>query len=153
MQYLDGSDLEARRPRNAEGHPLAVSPTALRDWLPEVAGALDFVHRKGYVHRDMKPVNVLFDRERHAYLSDFGVAKVVRDAGSGGAGRDGRRPGRHADREISSTESRQGVRATPIPRPGRALAAMPWGLDSGSAPPLSCRRSPALFKARPEPDG
>ena len=67
MQYLDGGDLEARRPRNAEGHPLAVSPTALRDWLPEVAGALDFVHRKGYVHRDMKPVNVLFDRERHAY--------------------------------------------------------------------------------------
>jgi serine/threonine protein kinase len=85
MQYMDGSDLEARRPRDAEGHPLAVSPTALRDWLPEVAGALDFVHRKGYVHRDMKPGNVLFDRERHAYLSDFGVAKVVREAGSDAA--------------------------------------------------------------------
>jgi len=87
MQYLDGGDLEGRRNRAADGRPMAESASALYGWLPEVASALDFVHRKGYVHRDVKPGNVLFDAEGHAYLGDFGVAKVVRDAESGvGAG-------------------------------------------------------------------
>ena len=84
MQFLAGGDLEGRRPQDGAGRPRAVSPSALSGWLPEVAGALDFIHRQGYVHRDVKPGNVLFDTEDHAYLSDFGVAKVVRDAESGG---------------------------------------------------------------------
>ena len=86
MQFLAGGDLEGRRPQDGAGRPRAVSPSALSGWLPEVAGALDFVHSKGLVHRDVKPGNVLFDTEKHAYLSDFGVAKVIRDAESGDAG-------------------------------------------------------------------
>ena len=84
MQFLAGGDLEGRRPQDKAGRPRAVSPAALSGWLPEVAGALDFVHSKGLVHRDVKPRNVLFDTDGHAYLSDFGVAKVIRDAESGG---------------------------------------------------------------------
>ena len=76
MQYLAGGDLESR--------PRVVSPAELGGWLPAVADALDFVHSKDFVHRDVKPGNVLFDAEGHAYLSDFGVAKVVRYVGSGG---------------------------------------------------------------------
>ncbi len=42
-----------------------------------VAAALDYVHAQGYVHRDVKPGNILFDAHGNAFLSDFGVAKVL----------------------------------------------------------------------------
>jgi serine/threonine-protein kinase len=77
MQYLPGGSLRDRQPAGPGGEPLPPSPEDLRTWLEPVADALDFMHRKGYVHRDVKPDNILFDAEGHAYLSDFGVAKVL----------------------------------------------------------------------------
>jgi serine/threonine protein kinase len=54
-----------------------MAPATLRSWLPHVAAALDFIHRKGYIHRDVKPANILFDADGNVYLSDFGLAKVL----------------------------------------------------------------------------
>ena len=43
--------------------------------ITQVASALGFAHRHGVAHLDVKPTNILLDREDNAYLSDFGIAR------------------------------------------------------------------------------
>ncbi|MFO0807437.1 MAG: serine/threonine-protein kinase [Gemmataceae bacterium] len=80
LQFLPGGSLEDRRPRGQDNNPKAVSANTLPTWLPAVADALDYIHSQKYIHRDIKPGNILFDAQKHAFISDFGVAKA---AGSG----------------------------------------------------------------------
>jgi eukaryotic-like serine/threonine-protein kinase len=42
----------------------------------EVAGALNYAHESGIIHRDVKPENILLDDDGHALLGDFGIAKA-----------------------------------------------------------------------------
>ena len=77
MQFLAGGSLEDQRPTGPGGQPLPCDPKNISRWLIAVAQALDYIHTQGYVHRDVKPGNILFDGLGHAFLSDFGVAKVL----------------------------------------------------------------------------
>lgn len=45
--------------------------------LERIAGGLDYAHKKGVVHRDLKPGNILFDEDGDPFLSDFGIAKLA----------------------------------------------------------------------------
>ncbi len=70
MPYLRGSLAD-----RLEQGPL--EPEAALRLLREVGAALTYAHRRGVVHRDVTPHNVLLDDDNNAYLADFGVATLL----------------------------------------------------------------------------
>ncbi|MBN2369466.1 MAG: serine/threonine protein kinase, partial [Vicinamibacteria bacterium] len=75
MRFMEGGSLHARL---REGRLTWDATLAI---LSDVARALDFAHSQGVIHRDVKPANVLLDDGGHAYLSDFGIARVMSGSG------------------------------------------------------------------------
>lgn len=51
--------------------------------ISRVARALAFAHERGVLHRDVKPTNILVDRNDHPYLTDFGLAKLTGNEAGG----------------------------------------------------------------------
>lgn len=76
MHYMPGGTLADR----LSGKPLSLAETAVI--LNRLCTALDRVHQRGTIHRDLKPHNILFDAEGEANLSDFGIARLTESTSS-----------------------------------------------------------------------
>jgi eukaryotic-like serine/threonine-protein kinase len=71
MEYIGGGSIAER----VAAGPPPVSQAL--DWLGQAAGALDAGHRRGVVHRDVKPANLLLDDTGRVHVADFGVASAA----------------------------------------------------------------------------
>lgn len=74
MRYMTGGSLSERIHNNS----LTINQVA--HIFIRLAEGLDYAHRKGVVHRDLKPGNILFDEINNAFIADFGIAKFAQAA-------------------------------------------------------------------------
>ncbi|MCC6905741.1 MAG: SUMF1/EgtB/PvdO family nonheme iron enzyme [Anaerolineae bacterium] len=71
MRYLEGGTLEGL---------IRQGPVEWRKILritTQIGDALDYAHASGIIHRDIKPSNIMLDRAGNAFLSDFGIARLL----------------------------------------------------------------------------
>lgn len=75
MEFVEGRTLDQVMADIAARGEKMLTARAL-DIGIQVAEALDYAHRRGVVHRDVKPANILMTHEGHAKIADFGIAKM-----------------------------------------------------------------------------
>ena len=66
--YVAGENLKEFVTKSNLSHKSAAALVA------DIADSLDYAHSQGFVHRDVKPQNILIDRDGHPHLTDFGIA-------------------------------------------------------------------------------
>src|SRR5438128_3821584 len=122
MEYLSGGSLDdVLREDGAQPAERVFA------WLGPAAAALDAAHKHGVVHRDVKPGNLMLERDGHVHVGDFGIASAagmdsltLTGTGLGTAG-------------YRSPEQAQGDRATPA-SDRYALAVVAYELLTGGRP-------------------
>ena len=75
MEFVDGINL---RQAIQTGE---LSPEEALSIVPQVCDALQYAHEEGIVHRDIKPENVLLDQKGSVKIADFGLARLLGQAG------------------------------------------------------------------------
>lgn len=71
MEYVAGGDLRSRMTKGQLGEQEAL------DIIEQVCAALDYAHKRGLVHRDIKPGNILLNEEGRVKVADFGLVKIL----------------------------------------------------------------------------
>jgi tetratricopeptide (TPR) repeat protein len=75
MQHVEGETVAARMAKRRLSSQQVVAVAT------EVAGALAYAHRRGIVHRDIKPQNIMLTSTEHVKVLDFGLARITPSAG------------------------------------------------------------------------
>ena len=130
MDFIDGVDLQSR---------LKVSPLTIQEALEivqEVASAIGHAHDKGIIHCDLKPGNVLQDRNGNVLVTDFGFAFLIAGSAASRGNSIGGTAGFIAP-EIISGQS-QPTPATDI----YSLGVLLWSLVTGTLPEIPFRLDP-----------
>jgi len=75
MEYVDGDTL-----RDLVRGKGPMAPRRAMEIIADVCAALDFSHKNGIVHRDMKPANIMVNRQGAVKVMDFGIARALADS-------------------------------------------------------------------------
>jgi serine/threonine-protein kinase len=76
MEFIEGASLQERL-RSGQ----AFAPEQVVDVATQIGSALDYAHQRGFIHRDVKPANVLIEASGRAVLTDFGIVKALTGSG------------------------------------------------------------------------
>ena len=71
MRYMDGGSVDDLLTKGP------IQPEQTLRILDQIAPALDYAHRAEVLHRDLKPSNILLDANGDAYITDFGIARIL----------------------------------------------------------------------------
>src|SRR6201984_600149 len=78
MEYIDGETLSNLR---AEKEQRVFEPDEIAGWITQLCEALDYAHNHARViHRDLKPSNLMVNQRGELKVSDFGIARSLRDS-------------------------------------------------------------------------
>ncbi len=141
MDYIEGQSLDEIMTL----HPGGLDEPTVLAWADQLLSALEYIHRHGLVHRDVKPANVRVTPEGQIFLVDFGLVKVF-DSGSPktatavrGLGTPQYAPPEQYDAELGHTEPRSDL---------YALGATLYHLLTGEPPATVTRRvsNPGAFR-------
>ena len=72
MEYIEGKNLKSML-----GEKTRFTYDQIADTIAQVAEALDYAHRKGIIHRDVKPANIIITTDGKVKITDFGIAKIA----------------------------------------------------------------------------
>ncbi|HBE69784.1 MAG TPA: hypothetical protein DDW52_16690 [Planctomycetaceae bacterium] len=87
MRRVHGASLDMLVHRLADSQKPGASPSESKmalDWLfiakigSQIASALQYAHEQGVIHRDIKPANMILDKSGKTWVTDFGLAKVLK---------------------------------------------------------------------------
>lgn len=76
MEFVDGEDLHSLLEQHGK-----FPPVECVELIRQVCSALDAAHRKGVIHRDLKPQNIMRDRQGRVVVMDFGLARGLESDG------------------------------------------------------------------------
>jgi serine/threonine protein kinase len=70
LDFCPGGDISELLNRH-----LRLNEDVAKIYLAEIVLALEYLHKKNIIYRDLKPENVVLDEDGHANLTDFGLSK------------------------------------------------------------------------------
>ena len=78
MDFIDGENLETILQK--EGNP-GLMPEKVISWSEKILDVLEYLHsqKPPVVYRDIKPANIMVDKEGRVFLVDFGIARIIKD--------------------------------------------------------------------------
>jgi len=79
MKLVEGEDLADQTESGLWPAECRVDQERVARLMRIIAGAVHFAHERGILHRDLKPPNILVDRQGTPYVTDFGLAKLLEE--------------------------------------------------------------------------